>query len=169
MMKRALVLGLMALCTFGPLNGVRAQQGGSPAGAKLETIFKGAEMPFVKLGDDHYKAVLSIDDNESDRFQVFLQTIGNNPNDDALQVMQMVFFLGALPQGTTTPTALIKQINEWNGTLSRGSVFVLDSAVVYQSSAWLSKSDPATLVNDALVGHFTSQKLRKEIEPYIKQ
>jgi hypothetical protein len=169
MMKRALVLGLMVLCAFGPPGRVRAQQGSSTAGSKLEAIFKGAEMPFVKLGDDHYKAVLSIDDNESDRFQVFLQTIGNNPNDDTLQVMQMVFFLGALPKGTATPTALIKQINEWNGSLSRGSVFVLDSVVIYQSSAWLSKSDPTTLVNDALVGHFTSQKLRKEIEPYIKQ
>lgn len=168
-MKRTLVLGLIALCAFGLPGCVRAQQGGSSADAKLEAIFKGAEMPFVKLGNDHFKAVVTIDDNESDRFQVFLQTIGSNPNDDALQVMQMVFFLGALPKGTTTPTALIKQINEWNGTLSRGSVFVLDSAVVYQSSGWLSKSDPSTLVNDALVGHFTSQKLRKEIEPYIKQ
>jgi hypothetical protein len=168
-MKRTLVLGLIALCAFELPGRVQAQQGSSSAGAKLEAIFKGAEMPFVKLGDDHYKAVVSIYDNESDRFQVFLQTIGNNPNDDALQVMQMVFFLGTLPKETTTPTALIRQINEWNGSLSRGSVFVLDSAVVYQSSAWLSKSDPSTLINDALVGHFTSQKLRKEIEPYLKQ
>ena len=168
-MRRNLVLGLVALCFCGFPGHVEAQAGSSSAGEKLEAVFKGAEMPFVKLGDDHYKAVLTINENESDSFQVFLQTIGNNPNDDTLQVIQMIFFLGALPKGTTPPTALIKQINEWNGSLSRGSIFVLDSVVLYQSSAWLSKSDPTTLINDALVGHFTSQKLRKDVEPYIKQ
>jgi hypothetical protein len=168
-MKRILVIGLAALFSFGFQSPVRAQQGGSSAGTKLEAIFKTAEIPYVKLADDRYKAVVSIDENESDRFQVFLQTIGNNPNDDDLQVMQMIFYLGELPKGTTPPTALIKQINEWNGSLTRGSVFVLDSVIMYQSSAWISKSDSTTLINDALVGHFTSQKLRKEIAPYIKQ
>jgi hypothetical protein len=167
-MKKAIGLGLMALSIFGLCNFSRAQTG-TTAGARLEAIFKGAEMPFVKIKDDHYKAVVSIDENESDRFQVFLEAIGNNPNDEQLQVMQIVFFLGAIPEGRSAPTALIKQINEWNATLARGSVFISGSAVVYQSSAWLAKSDPTTLVNDALVGHFTSQRLRKEIEPYLKQ
>jgi hypothetical protein len=159
---------LMALLILGFPSFSKAQTS-TAAGAKLEAIFTGAEMPFVKLKDDHYKAVVSIDQNESDRFQVFLETIGNNPNDEQLQVMQIVFFLGAIQEGRSAPTALIKQINEWNGTLARGSVFISGSAIVYQSSAWLSKSDPTTLMNDALVGHFTSQQLRKEIEPYLKQ
>jgi hypothetical protein len=167
--KRILSLGLLAVCVFGLPFSVLAQQGGSTASLKMEAIFKSAELPFVKIADDHYKAVVSIDENESDRFQVFLQTIGNDPKDESLQVMQMVFFLGAVPKGSTPPTALIRKINEWNGSLSRGSVFILDTAIIYQSSTWLAKSDATTLINDALVGHFTSQKLRKEIEPYLKQ
>jgi hypothetical protein len=166
--KKTIVLGLLATLFLGFPSFARGQASAT-AGAKLEAIFKGAEMPFVKLKDDQYKAVVSIDENESDRFQVFLQAIGNNPNDEQLQVMQIVFFLGAIPEGRSAPTALIKQINEWNGTLARGSVFISGSAIVYQSSAWLAKSDSTTLVNDALVGHYTSQQLRKQIEPYIKQ
>ncbi len=167
-MKKATVLGLIAVLFCGFPGSTKAQ-GSASADAKVEALFKGAELPFVKIKDNHYKAVVTISDTESDRFQIFLETIGNDPNDEDLQVMQMVFFLGEIPAGRTPPTALIKQINEWNGTLTRGSVFISGSAIVYQCSAWLSKSDPKTLVNDALVGHFTSQKLRKDIEPYLKQ
>jgi hypothetical protein len=167
-MKKSLVLGLL---TFGVLlvGTALPQQTNTGASAELETIFQAAEMPFVKLGADHYKAVISVDTNESDSFQVFLQTIGNDPNDADLQIMQMVFFLGELPKGSAPPNALVKQINDWNSNLSRGSVFILEGVILYQSSAWLSKSDATTLTNDALVGHFTSQKLRKEVELYLKQ
>ena len=167
-MKKSLVLGLLTFSVFSAGTAL-PQQTNPSASAKLETIFQAAEMPFVKLGADHYKAVVSIDTNESDSFQVFLQTIGNDPNDVDLQIMQMVFFLGELPKGAAPPNALVKQINEWNSNLSRGSVFILEGVILYQSSAWLSKSDATTLTNDALVGHFTSQKLRKEVELYLKQ
>jgi hypothetical protein len=168
MMKKFLVLGLLTICVLSAGTAL-PQQANTSASAKLETIFQAAEMPFVKLGADHYKAVVTIDTNESDSFQVFLQTIGNDPNDADLQIMQMVFFLGALPKGTAPPIALVKQINEWNSCLSRGSIFIVEGVIVYQSSAWLLKSDATTLTNDALVGHFTSQKLRKDVELYLKQ
>lgn len=167
-MNKARLLGVMVILILGFPRYSRAQ-GDSSAGAKLEAIFKSAEIPYVKLKDDRYKAVVSISDSESDQFQVYLQTIGNNPNDEQLQVMQMVFFLGAIPEGRTAPTPLLKQINEWNADLTRGSVFIAGSVILYQSSAWLSKTDQNTLINDALVGHFTSQELRKKIEPYLKQ
>ena len=98
-------------------------------------------MPFVKIADSHYAAVVTTNDGVSDRFHVFLSTIGNDPNDEDMQVVQIVFYLGEIPTGASAPIALIKQINEWNGSLSRGSVFIIGQSVVYQSSGWLFKTD----------------------------
>ena len=83
--------------------------------------------------------------------------------------MQIVFYLAEIPKGTTAPIALIKKLNEWNGSMSRGSVFIVGQSVVYQSSDWLFKSDAASLAVEALVGHYSALSLRKEIEPYLKQ
>jgi len=145
------------------------QQPNPKSEARLESLFKAGQMPFVKIGDSHYAAVVTTDDGVSDRFHVFLSTIGNDPNDEALQVIQMVFYLGEIPKGATAPVALIKKMNEWNGTLSRGSVFIVGQSVIYQSSGWLFKSDSGSLELDALVGHFSAVSLRKEVEPYLKQ
>jgi hypothetical protein len=66
------------------------QQPNPKSEARLESLFKAGQMPFVKIGDSHYAAVVTTDDGVSDRFHVFLSTIGNDPNDEALQVIQMV-------------------------------------------------------------------------------
>ena len=145
------------------------QQPNPKSEARLESLFKANEMPFVKIADSHYAAVITTDNGDSDRFHVFLSTIGNDPNDDNMQVVQIVFYLGQIPKGSSAPIALIKQINEWNSSLSRGSVYIIGQSVAYQSSGWLFKSDPTSLEIDALVGHFSAVSLRKEVEPYLKQ
>jgi hypothetical protein len=149
--------------------GAIGQQPNPKSEARLESLFKASEMPFVKIADSHYAAVVTTDDGVSDRFHVFLSTIGNDPNDEDMQVVQIVFYLGEIPQGSSAPIALIKQINEWNSSLSRGSVFIVGQSVAYQSSGWLFKSDPKSLELDALVGHYSAVSLRKEVEPYLKQ
>jgi hypothetical protein len=145
------------------------QQPNPKSEARLESLFKAGQMPFVKIGDSHYAAVVTTDDGVSDRFHVFLSTIGNDPNDEALQVIQIVFYLGEIPKGSSAPVALVKQMNEWNGSLSRGSVFVVGQSVIYQCSGWLAKTDASSLEIDALIGHFSAVSLRKEVEPYLKQ
>jgi hypothetical protein len=37
------------------------------------------------------------------------------------------------------------------------------------SSSWLARTDAETLAQDAVLGHYVSQDLRKEIAPYLKQ
>ncbi len=145
------------------------QQPASKSEDHLESLFKADQLPFVKIADAHYAAVITADNGESDRFQVFLSNVGNDATDETLQVMQIVFYLGEIPKGASAPVALIKQMNEWNGNLSRGSVFIVGQSVIYQSSGWLSKSDAASLAIDALIGHYSAVKLRKEVEPYLKQ
>ena len=148
---------------------VLGQQPTSKSEDHLETIFKADQLPFVKIADSHYAAVITTDSGESDRFHVFLSNVGNDPNDETLQVMQVVFYLGELPKETSAPVALIKQMNDWNGSLSRGSVFIVGQSIVYQSSDWLFRSDAASFAIEAIVGHYSALRLRKQIEPYLKQ
>jgi hypothetical protein len=49
-----------------------------------------------------------------------------------------------------------------------GKVVVISSAILYTSSSWLSRTDAEGLVQDAVVGHYSSKDLRKEIAPYLK-
>jgi hypothetical protein len=97
-----------------------------------------------------------------------VSTIGNNPNDEKLQVVQLYFLLGQLPKDTPAPIALTKQINEWNANLTVGKVVVIGSAILYTSSSWLSRTDADGLAQDAVLGHYLSKDLRKEIAPYLK-
>jgi hypothetical protein len=68
---------------------------------------------------------------------------------------------------TQVPIALIKQIAEWNASLTLGKVAVFNNAVMYMSSSWLARTDAETLAQDAVLGHYVSQDLRKEIAPYL--
>jgi hypothetical protein len=140
-----------------------------PAGKKLEVLFTTAEIPFTKPEEGSYVAVITVEDNESERFHVLLTTIGSDPNNEKLQVIQMYFLLGRVPKDTQVPIALIKQIAEWNASLTLGKVAVFNNAVMYMSSSWLARTDAETLAQDAVLGHYVSQDLRKEIAPYLKQ
>jgi hypothetical protein len=95
-------------------------------------------------------------------------SIGNDPNDEKLQIVQLYFLLGLLPKDTQTPIALTKQIAEWNANLSVGKVVVIGGAVLYTSSSWLFRTDADALAQDAVLGHYLSKDLRKEIAPYLK-
>lgn len=180
-MKKILTLALVVCMAFMPCLRSSAQKpapsaadkpsvADKPSAAdKLESIFKGAEIPYVKLAADHFKVAVTLENNESAQFQVFLQTLGDDPNDPDLQLMQVVFLLGELPKGTTPPAALFKKINDWNNRLSRGSVVMDEGVIIYQSSAWIAKTDAQSLLNDASLGHYSSQTIRKELAPYLKQ
>jgi hypothetical protein len=158
---------MCALC--GPGIPASAQPQTQTRGAKLEALFTAAQMPFVKTEEGSYVAVITVDEGESDRFHVYQTAIGNDPNDEQLQVVHLYFLLGQLPKDAPVPIALIKQIVEWNAGLTMGKVVILDNTIVYTSSSWLSKTDADSLSLDALVGHYASKKLRKDIEPYLKQ
>jgi hypothetical protein len=139
------------------------------AGKKLEAMFNAAEIPFTKPEEGRYIAVISVDQNESERFHVGLSSLGNDPNNERYQIIQMYFLLGQVSKGASFPPALIKQINEWNSNLTMGRVIAVGNVIMYTSSSWLSKTDADTLVLDATLGHYASQDLRKEIAPYLKQ
>jgi len=49
-----------------------------------------------------------------------------------------------------------------------GKVVVIGSAILYTSSSWLSRPDADGLAQDAVLGHYLSKDLRKEIAPYLK-
>jgi len=145
-----------------------AQQQPQVSGKKIEALFKAAEIPFTSSEEGSYVAVITVEEGESDRFHVYLTSIGNDPNDEKLQIVQLYFLLGLLPKDTQTPIALTKQIAEWNGNLSIGKVVVIGSAILYTSSSWLSRTDADALAQDAVLGHYVSKDLRKEVAPYLK-
>jgi hypothetical protein len=145
-----------------------AQKQPQASSKKIETLFKTAEIPFTSSEEGSYVAVITVEEGESDRFHVYVSTIGNNPNDEKLQVVQLYFLLGQLPKDTPAHIALTKQINEWNANLTVGKVVVIGSAILYTSSSWLSRTDADGLAQDAVLGHYLSKDLRKEIAPYLK-
>src|SRR5277367_4611312 len=102
-----------------------AQKQPQASGKKIEALFKTAQIPFTSSEEGSYVAVITVEEGESDRFHVYLSTIGNDPNDEKLQVVQLYFLLGLLPKDTQTPIALTKQIAEWNANLTVGKVVVI--------------------------------------------
>jgi hypothetical protein len=140
-----------------------------PSGAKLEAILKAVELPFTKSEEDAYVAVITVEENESERFHLFLSYLGDDPKDERYQLVQMYFLLGQLPKGITVPAALAKQITVWNGNLTIGKVVIDDNVVLYTSTEWMSRVDADTLVLDATIGHYASKDLRKEVAAYVKQ
>jgi hypothetical protein len=147
----------------------QATQQPPQAGKKLEALFNTAEMPFTKSEEGSYIAVITVEQNESERFNVGLSSLGNDPNDERYQIVRMYFFLGQIPKGTSFTPALIKQINQWNVNLTMGRVIAVGNAVVYTSSSWLARTDANMLALDAALGHYASVDLRKELVPYLKQ
>ena len=140
-----------------------------PSGKKLEALFTAAEMPFTKTEDGRYIAVITVENNESERFYVYLSALGDNVNNEKLQIVTMDFLLGQLPKGSSPSNALIKQIAQWNANLTLGKVVIYGNTVVYTNSTWLARTDAETLALDATLGHYMSQDLRKEVAPYLKQ
>lgn len=146
-----------------------AQAQSSSSSKKIEALFKTAEIPYTSSEEGSYVAVITVEEGESDRFHVYLSTLGNDPNNEKLQIVQLYFLLGALPKGAPVPAALTKQIAEWNANLTMGKIVVISNAVLYTSSEWLSRTDADTLAQDAVLAHYVSKDLRKEVAPYLKQ
>jgi hypothetical protein len=171
-MRKAIIGGLVC-AVLGAVSIAMAQQQGQPqqppqAGKKLEALFNAAEMPFTKSEEGKYIAVISVDQNESERFHVGLNYLGNDPNDEKYQIIRMYFLIGQIPKGASFAPALIKQINQWNANLTMGRVIAVGNVVMYTSSSWLARTDADTLALDAALGHYASQDLRKEVAPYLK-
>ena len=145
-----------------------AQTQSSAASKKIEALFKAAEIPYTSSEEGSYVAVITVEEGESDRFHVCLSTLGNDPNNDKLQIVQLYFLLGALPKDTPVPVALTKQIAEWNANLTMGKIVVISNAILYTNSEWLSRTDADSLAQDAVLGHYVSKDLRKEVAPYLK-
>ena len=166
----ATVLAVAVLISLSP---ARAQNEGQhqsqQPSKKLEAMLNAAEIPFNKSEEGSYVAVITVGENESERFHIQLNYLGNDPNNERYQVIQMYFLLGQIPKGASFPPALVKQINVWNSNLTMGRVVAFSQVVLYTSSSWLAKTDADTLGLDAALGHFASQDLRKEIAPYLKQ
>jgi len=141
---------------------------GQSAGTKLEAILNTAQMPFNKMEDGSYVAVISVDQNESERFHISLSYLGNDPNDALFRIVQMYFLLGQIPKGSSFPPALIKQINQWNSELTMGKVVAVGSVILYTASSWLVRTDAESIAVDATLGHYSSKDLRKEVAPYLK-
>ncbi len=168
-MRKLAIIALVCAILWPVLPAAAQQQPSSQSsGKKLEALFTTAEIPFTKAEEGRYIAVITVEEGESDRFQVFLTALGNDPNNEKLQVIQLYFLLGQLPKGAQVPAALIKQVAEWNANLTLGKVVILGNAILYTSSSWLSRTDADTLAVDAVVGHYASKDLRKNVEPYLK-
>jgi hypothetical protein len=139
------------------------------AGKKLEALLNAAQIPYNRLDDSNYVGVITVEQNESERFHLQLNYLGDDPNNAQYQIVQIYFVLGQIPKGAQWPPALIKQINKWNADLITGRIIALDNVIVYTSNEWLSRLDADTLGLDAALGHYTANDLRKEVAPYLKQ
>ncbi|HWZ43226.1 MAG TPA: hypothetical protein VNW97_07100 [Candidatus Saccharimonadales bacterium] len=164
----------LALAFLGSIATFAAQKqkaaASKPAGsAKLEELLNAAEIPFNRAEEGHYAAVFSTGQNESEKFHIYLEHLGDDPNQERLQFYRMYFLLGQMPNGVAVPSALIKQINAWNTNLSMGKVIAVEGSIMYVCTAWLFQADASSLVQDAAVGHYASDDLRKSVAPYLKQ
>jgi len=172
MRMRKLLTAVLAFTLLALPGSTATQQGGqrptSEAGRKLEAMLYVLQVPFQRSGENGYVAVISVGQNESERFFIQLGAVGGDPNNERLQIIQMYFLLGQIPQGAAFPPQLIKKINQWNSSLPMGRVIAADNTITYSNSAWLSKTDADTLGLDATFGHYASRDLRREVELYLK-
>ena len=169
---KKLAVAVLILGVLGAVKPASAQKAAPPAETamqKLEKLLKDAEMPFTKREDNSYVAVITMDDNDSERFEIFMTNLGEDQNDPKWQTLQMYFLLGRLPKDATVPAALKKEIDKWNGNLTMGKVVVVDNVILYTTSSWLVFTGAELLVRDAVMGHMTAKGLRKEVGPYLKQ
>ena len=147
MMRLIAAMALMMAVLGSPLSSgaqgsqdAQKQSQAQPSTKKLEALFTAAEIPFTKSETGrYYVAVITVEDNVSERFYCSLSSLSDDPNDEKGQVLTMDFILGYLPKGTTASTALIKQIAQWNSHLTFGKVIVIGEAVVYSNSSWFSR------------------------------
>src|SRR6266481_3330344 len=165
----ATLLTCTVLTALLPAWAQKGPQQSQQAGKKLEMMLNTAEMPFTKSEEGSYIAVVSVSQTESEKFHIELNHLGEDPNNERYQVVQMYFLLGQVPKGASFPPALIKQINQWNSNLTMGRVIAYENVILYTSTSWLAKTDADVLGLDAALGHYASQDLRKEIAPYLKQ
>jgi hypothetical protein len=165
----AIVVMFAFLGTISPATAQKAAPPKQSAGARLEALLNAAEIPFNRPEEGRYMAVISLDKNESEKFHIYLSHLGDNADEERLQFYQMFFLLGQLPKGASFPPALIKQINEWNTNLTMGRVIATGGVVMYTSTGWLSRADAESLAQDAVIGHYASEDLRKSVAPYLKQ
>lgn len=135
---------------------------------KLESLFADAEIPFTKTKSGLYVAVITVRD-ESDRFSASVDTLGNDPNDSAFQLVTIYFPLGELPKGEQMSSALAKQIIQWNTNLSVGKIVLLDSDFYFTSTLWLDHADANALAREVIIAHVDAKGLRKELAPYLNQ
>jgi hypothetical protein len=164
-----IVLGFAFMGAVAPASAQKAAAPKQSAGARLEALLNAAEIPFNKPEEGRYVAVISLARNESEKFHIYLNYVGDNPNEERLQFYQMYFLLGQIPKGESFPPALIKQINEWNTNLTLGRVIATGGVVMYTTTGWLSRADAESLAQDAVIGHYASEDLRKSVAPYLKQ
>src|ERR1700739_2368462 len=107
-------VAVVALCCALLGSSLLAAQKQSPAsGKKIETLFKAAEIPFTSSEEGSYVAVITVEEGESDRFHVYLSSLGNDPNNEKLQIVQLYFLLGALPKASPVPiTGSLRAVSE---------------------------------------------------------
>jgi hypothetical protein len=89
----------LILAVLGPVMPALAQNNPQPkqtAGQRLEKLLNEAELPFTKREENSYVTVITMEENESERFEVFLTSLGDDPNNERLQVIQMYFVVGRL-------------------------------------------------------------------------
>src|SRR5947199_5645730 len=103
MMRRAAAMALMvamlgSAVPSGGQAGNQKQSQGQPVDKKLEALLTAAEMPFTRMEEGRYIAVITVEDDESEKFYVSIGSLGDDPNDEKGQVITTDFLLGRLPQ-----------------------------------------------------------------------
>src|SRR5258708_13086308 len=110
--------GVVMMALVGMIVSATAQdKGAKSAEKKLESLLQAAEIPFTKAGDTRYVAVVTVD-QDSERFQLTIQPLGDDTANEELYLVQMYFALGALPEGEQLSAALARQVVTWNSNLT---------------------------------------------------
>ncbi len=168
-MTKKTAVGVLVAVLLGMILPAAAQnKGAKSAEKKLESLLQAAEIPFTKAGDTRYVAVVTVD-QDSERFQLTIQPLGDDTANEELYLVQMYFALGALPEGEQLSAALARQMVTWNSNLTVCKVIRIDNVFFLTATAWLMKTDSDTLALDAVLAHMTAKNLRKELAPYLKE
>jgi hypothetical protein len=135
--------------------------------AKIPELLNACGAPHADLGDGVYKAIVAID-GKSETVIVRTQVLGNDPNNEALTLIQFLSLPIQFPEGTKPSAAAMNKIVELGGNMTVGKVALWPGAVVYSSVIWYSTATADTFGSELILAVMSSGAIKEQIGPFFQ-
>ncbi len=138
------------------------------AAGRVEVLLNEVGVPSADVGDGVRKAVIELE-GKSETALVRTQQLGNDPANDKLKVIQIIFVITRIAEDAKPSAAALAKINEYNVNLTIGKVAVWPGAVVYTHDLWYSTADAETFGTSLVVGALNAASLREALAPFFSE